>query len=166
MQRCVTFATKPLEREDKGIQNELLKVSLIHLAKHSGQNDSRNNRLKQRAAKFSLQSPSCLLLFLERKAEILLAPRPRTLLQQCYIIHTVWSYTIQLRWLCVAVNVAFLCSSFVDIFLCVCVCLRGVNFLVFAPKTWQGDVAFALGNVEIPQSVALGAFVAIHNTSE
>lgn len=100
MQRCVTLATKPLEREDKGIQNELLKVSLIHLAKHSGLNDSRNNRLKQRAAKFSLQSPSCLLLFLERKAEILLPPRPRTLLQQCYIIHTVWSYTIQLRWLC------------------------------------------------------------------
>lgn len=49
--------------------------------------------------------------------------------------------------------------------MCVCV-FEGVNFLVFAPKTWQGDVAFALGNVEIPQSVALGAFVAIHNASE
>lgn len=40
------------------------------------------------------------------------------------------------------------------------------GFSCFRPNTWQGDVAFALGNVEIPQSLTLGAFVAIHNTSE
>ncbi|KAM7380856.1 hypothetical protein PAMP_004127 [Pampus punctatissimus] len=36
----------------------------------------------------------------------------------------------------------------------------------FFPNTWQDGVAFALGNVEIPQSLTLGAFVVIHNTSE
>ena len=40
------------------------------------------------------------------------------------------------------------------------------GFSCLRPNTWQGDVAFALGNVQIPQSLTLGAFVAIHNTSE
>ncbi len=53
-----------------------------------------------------------------------------------------------------------LCSSFVDI------SQRVGGFSCLLPNTWQGDVAFALGNVQIPQSLTLGAFVAIHNTSE
>lgn len=40
------------------------------------------------------------------------------------------------------------------------------RFACLLPNTWQDDVASALGNVEIPQSVSLGAFVAIQNTSE
>lgn len=44
------------------------------------------------------------------------------------------------------------------------VCVGGFSCLLHS--TLQGDVAFALGNVEIPQSLTLGAFVAIHNTSE
>lgn len=40
------------------------------------------------------------------------------------------------------------------------------GFSCLLPNAWQGDVAFALGNIEIPQSLTLGAFVAIHNTSE
>lgn len=53
-----------------------------------------------------------------------------------------------------------LCSSFVDI------SLRVGGFSCLFRNSWQGNVAFALGNVEIPQSLTLGAFVAIHNISE
>lgn len=52
------------------------------------------------------------------------------------------------------------------LYVCVCVCALWGGVLVFTPHTWRGDVAFALGNVEIPQSLALGAFVAIHSTRE
>lgn len=40
------------------------------------------------------------------------------------------------------------------------------GFSCLLPNTWQGNEAFALGNIEIPRSLTLGAFVAIHNTSE
>lgn len=53
-----------------------------------------------------------------------------------------------------------LCCSFVDI------SLHVGRFSCLLPNTWQGYVAFALGNVQIPQSLTLGAFVAFHNTSE
>lgn len=53
-----------------------------------------------------------------------------------------------------------LCCSFVDISLSV------GGFSCLPPNTWQDDVAFALGNVQVPQSLTLGASVTIHSTSE
>lgn len=125
-----------------------------------GLNDSQNDRLRHRATVFPLQSHGCVPLFLECKARGLTSTSASDLvaLVKDNALYLALYHPVSMA-LCFAWMWPLFCS-FVDISLSV----RGFSCL--PPNTWQDDVALALGNIQVPQSLTLGASVTIQSTSE
>lgn len=160
---CVTLPTMPMEQKDtKSIQKafiELLKC-LIHLAMPMDWMTVRMIDWGTGQLYFPSKVTVVCPLFLECKARGLTSTFASDLValvkdNALYLaLYHPASMALCFAWMWP------LCCSFVDISLSV----RGFSCL--PPNTWQDDVAFALGNIQVPQSLTLGASVAIQRTSE